>query len=262
MDARRAVGHGADLGLILSVQKQIKSGLRLARDLVVGRQETPLMTHLIRGDARSTAFFNVMEYVNFERVPGDIVELGVFTGISLALLAQGHAFDDKGMTRRVVGFDSFDGLPASEEHHDRWRTGDCATSHGRHPLIEPGARVTPDATRQLFAACGLDEPVLHVGLFDDTVPAVIPSRYPRVAVVHVDCDLYESTRTALSAIAPALQDGTVVLFDDWFHYRANPGRGEARAFAEFLEERREWRAVHYRSYGTFANAFILSKCDA
>ena len=32
-----------------------------------------------------------------------------------ATFAQGQAFDSKGMTRRFVGFDSFEGLPASAE---------------------------------------------------------------------------------------------------------------------------------------------------
>ena len=56
-----------------------------------------------------------------------------------------------------------------------------------------------------------------------------------------------------------LQDGAVLLFDDWFHYRGSPEKGEARAFDEFLRAHPEWRSVHYRSYATFCNAFILSR---
>jgi len=217
------------------------------------------MTRLIRGDDRSTTFFAAIDFVNYEQVPGDIVEFGVFSGISLALLAQGHQFDTKGMTRRVAGFDSFDGLPPSDEEHARWTVGACATNHGSHPILPSGARVTPDITRELFALCGLPAPDLHVGLFEHTVRSVVPARHRAVAVVHMDCDLYESTKTALEGIAPALQDGTVLLFDDWFHYRGNPCKGEARAFREFLEHHPEWQSVHYRSYSTFCNAFILSR---
>jgi O-methyltransferase len=241
------------------VRQQLRSGLRQARDFVIGQPELPVMTRLIRGDARAETFFAAVEFVNYERVAGDILEFGVFTGVSLALLAQGHSFDPKGMERRIAGFDSFDGLPPSAEEHARWVAGDCATNHGSHPLAAAGVRVTPQITRDLFAACGLPSPALHTGLFDRTVPAVVPSVYPAVAIAHIDCDLYESTCTALEAIEPALQEGTVLLFDDWFHYRGNPHKGEARAFREFLASHPHWEAAHYRSYATFRNAFILSR---
>jgi O-methyltransferase len=224
-----------------------------------GINQPDLMTRLIRGDARSTTFFDAIELVNFERVEGDFVECGVFGGVSLALLGKGATFDPKGMTRRIVGIDSFEGLPPSAETHARWQAGDCATMHSPHPLLRPGERVSPATTRDLFARCGLEPPVLHVGRFDAVLPHVIPAVHPTIALLHVDCDLYESTRDVLDGVAPALQDGTVVLFDDWFHYRAHPGRGEARAFAEFLERHPEWCAVEWRTYGPYSKAFILSR---
>jgi O-methyltransferase len=241
------------------MRAQLRRALARTRDLVIGRPDLPAMTRLIRSDDRASTFFAAIDFVNYEQVPGDIVEFGVFTGRSLALLAQGHAFDPKGMARRIVGFDSFDGLPLSAEVHARWREGACRTAAGWTPVAEPGARVTPELVVGLFAACGLPAPELHVGLFSETAPAAVPSRYPAVAVAHLDCDLYESTRCALDAIAPALQDGTVLLFDDWFHYRGDPRKGESRAFSEFLAAHPEWQSVHYRAYATFCNAFILTR---
>jgi hypothetical protein len=235
--------------------RRAASGLR---DFAVGRDEVPIMSQMIRRDARSSTFFSALDYINYERVPGDIVEFGVFTGISLALFAQGHAFDPKGMTRRFVGFDSFDGLPPSAEPHARWQPNDCALNHAWHPMIPIGARVTPGVTRDLFAACGLEPPALHDGPFAETVGRVVPSTYPAIALVHLDCDLYESTRDALALAAPAFQDGAMLMFDDWFHYRGHPQKGQARAFSEFLAEHPQWTAVQYRCYATFCQAFILS----
>jgi O-methyltransferase len=219
----------------------------------------PILERLMREDPRAPTFSNAIDYVNYERVPGHIVEFGVYTGLSLALLAHGHACGPKGMRRRVVGFDSFQGLPAPSELHPRWKAGACSTIGGWHPLVPEASLVTPDITRRLFESCRLEPPELHVGAFDATASAVFPSVYPEVALVHVDCDLYESTRTVLDAVAPSLQDGAMLLFDDWFHYRGNPQRGEARAFQEFLDRHHEWQPVHYRSYATFCNAFILSR---
>src|SRR5690606_22903461 len=103
------------------------------------------------------------------------------------------------------------------------------------------------------------EPVLRVGPFHDTLRGAFPAQHPRAAIVHFDCDLYESTREALEGVAPSLQDGAMLLFDDWFHYKADPSKGQARAFDEFLAGHPEWRAVHYRTYSTFCSAFILHR---
>src|SRR5207302_4578009 len=100
--------------------------------------DVPVMTTLLRGDARASTFLAAVDYINYEEVPGDIVEFGVFTGLSLAILAQGHQFDPKGMARRIVGFDSFDGLPPAGEAHARSREGACRTSFAWHPFVDAG----------------------------------------------------------------------------------------------------------------------------
>ena len=237
----------------------IRRTARRLRDLAIGRTDVPIMSQIIRRDPRSTTFFHALDYINYEQIPGDVVEFGVFTGLGLALLAQGHAFDAKGMARRFVGFDSFEGLPPSANPHARWQPADCAVNHGWHPLLPIGARVTPSATTDLFAACGLELPALHIGPFAETVGAVVPSTYPTIALVHLDCDLYESTRDALALASPAFEDGVMLMFDDWFHYRGHPRKGQARALAEFLEQYPQWTATPYRSYATFCQAFILSR---
>jgi hypothetical protein len=229
------------------------------RDVVIGNGELPIMTQIIRRDPRSQTFLSAIDYVNYEGIPGDVVEFGVFTGLSLAQLAQGHQFDTKGMQRRFIGFDSFEGLPSSSDPHPRWQPADCAVNHGWHPRLAVGARVTPDVTRDLFAACELPPPLLRVGAFSETVARAVPSEIPAIALAHFDCDLYESTRDSLHASAPALQDGAMLMFDDWFHYRGNPRKGQARAFAEFLSAHPEWTAAPYRSYGTFCQAFVISR---
>lgn len=240
------------------MRRYVRHALRTTRNALLGPvDDGGVIGQLARRDRRWETFVCAIEYVNYEQVPGDVMEFGVFTGVSLALLAKALSFDEAGAPRRLVGFDSFEGLPPSADEHARWRAGACATNQAWHPLLPVGGRVTPQVTHDLFAACRLPQPTLEVGPFGTTLPAVVPSKYARVAVVHVDCDLYESTALVLDGIAPALQDGALVLFDDWFHYKGNPGKGEARAFAEFLERHPEWEAVHYRAYSVFCNSFIL-----
>jgi hypothetical protein len=48
-----------------------------------------------------------------------------------------------------------------------------------------------------------------------------------------------------------------LLFDEWFSYKGNPAKGEARALSEFLDKHAEWGARHYHAYGSWSDSFIL-----
>jgi hypothetical protein len=234
---------------------------RLGGDLFFGRSQRNALQQVIDANVeRFAAFSAACEFIRFEAVEGDIFEFGVYTGLSLAMLTaaqQGNILP--GLPRRIVGFDSFQGLGEDADRHPSWREGDCAVNHSWHPLCPLGAPVTPQVTLDLFAACKLPSPELVVGVYEETLPDVIGTRFTQAALVHIDCDLYEAARAVLWGIEGCLQDGTVVLFDDWFHYKADPNKGEARALGEFLEAFPHWQAVPYRAYATFCNSFILHR---
>jgi hypothetical protein len=243
--------------MTVSIRRSLRSVLGTTRKRLLGASP-PLIDEMIRRNLdRFTMYTRAVDFVNFEAVEGDILEFGVFGGVSLALLTKAHSFDTKGMSRQIVGYDSFRGLPKSEESHARWKEGDCARMHAWHPTLRPGDGVTEETTYDLFRRCGLERPQLEVGPFEKTIPTTVPVRYRAAAVVHIDCDMYESTTTVLHGLAPIFQEGTVLLFDEWFSYKGNPAKGEARAFFEFLETHSEWGAQHYQPYGPYSNSYIL-----
>jgi len=222
----------------------------------------------LKADARCAFFVNAIQFLNWERVEGDLLEFGVAVGKSLALLAQLQRenlawwrYAEPVCTgRRVAGFDTFSGLPADDTPHPRWGTGSFGTNYlYDHPTMTLDEPITPDAIRRLFAASGLAPPELEVGLFDDTMPRAIPAKYARAALVHIDSDLYASAKAALVGVEPILSDGALILFDDWFMYRGNPNQGEARAFREFLDEFPRWQAIPYQTYSVFCNSFIMHR---
>ena len=215
-----------------------------------------VIERMARADPRWSMFSSALEFANVEGVEGDIVECGVYTGVSLALLAYAQQQQAPVGARRVFGFDAFEGLPPSRDEHPLWVTGAFRTNEWEHPVLAVGERATADATRRLFDVCGLQAPDIRVGWFADTLRTPPSSA---VAVLHVDCDLYEPAVEILAGVAPALQDGTMVLFDDWFLFKGHQDKGEARAFGEFLAAHPEWQAVPYRTYGACCRAFILSK---
>lgn len=117
--------------------------------------------------------------------PGPVVELGVFHGVSLRWLAAWRPGD-------VHGFDSFEGLPSAWERVPRGRF----TAAGRAP--------TDVAAR------------LWVGAFEEQLPRFVEQCSTAIALLHVDSDIYESAATGLSLLAPLLQPGSVLVFDEYF----------------------------------------------
>lgn len=140
--------------------------------------------------------------LNLVTRPGTALEFGVHTGRTLRRIVEGMPAGS-----RVVGFDSFDGLP------EFWRDGFGPGTFRTKPPVVPGAE-------------------LVVGLFDATLPAwPVPGD---VVLVHVDCDLYSSTRTVLEHIGPHLAPGALIVFDE-FHGYPGAEAHEARAWAEWTE---------------------------
>jgi predicted O-methyltransferase YrrM len=134
---------------------------------------------------------------------GMVLEFGVYTGTTLKIIAA--AADG----REVYGFDSFTGLP------EDWRTGFSAGAFGVEQLPDvPGAE-------------------LIAGWFDDVLPGFAAEHPGPIAFLHVDCDLYSSTKTVLDIVGSRLRAGSVVLFDEYFNYQGWRDH-EYKAWSEFV----------------------------
>ena len=146
---------------------------------------------------------------------GLYLEFGVFSGHTINHIA-------RLVDQPVYGFDSFEGLP--ERWRDAWKAGHFKVAS----LPQVPANVT-----------------LVKGWFDQTLPEFLKSHSGDVAFLHVDCDLYSSTRTIFACLAPRIKAGTVIVFDEYFNY---PGwrEGEFKAFQEFVA--REGCNFEYLNY--------------
>jgi len=166
---------------------------------------------------------------------GDYVEFGVCHGTSMACMAR--AADAVGVgSMRLIGFDSFEGLPVGVEAEDLgvWNTGEYRSSE--------------KAARRNLARDGVsaDRYVLVKGWFDDTATPATAERLGvrRVSVAMIDCDAYSSAATSLAFLAPLLAATSVLVFDDWHTADlAERGEGEKRAFEEWLAEHTEFDVV-------------------
>ena len=144
---------------------------------------------------------------------GIYIELGVCTGGSINHIASLVYWD------LIYGFDSFEGLP------EDWIRDDLYIPKGIWAFPEP-----------VVLPYVLPNVKLIRGWFKDTLPEFVQRMGTErpIAFLHVDCDIYSSTACALTVLAPLIQEGTIIVFDEFYHY---PGyeNHEFKAFNEFLE---------------------------
>jgi hypothetical protein len=114
----------------------------------------------------------------------------------------------------VHGFDSFEGLPEDWAGTDQ-RAGSFSQK-GKIPKAPPNVQ-------------------FHVGWFDATIPKFLAQNDGPAAFLHLDADIYSSTKTVLDLLKPRIGPGCVMVFDEYFNYPAW-AEHEHRALCEFLAE--------------------------
>jgi hypothetical protein len=151
----------------------------------------------------------MVEFINAAPRSGLVMEFGVATGSSITGIAGELPH------RAVYGFDSFEGLP--EDWVDY--TGNVHNAKGTYAAPVPSLAANVE---------------LVIGLFQDTLPVFLARHPEPAAFVHIDCDLYSSTRFVLAALRNRMRE-TVVVFDEFcglLAYEANEGR----AWREFIND--------------------------
>jgi hypothetical protein len=189
-----------------------------------------------------TPLETAIQFCIYNNIQGDYLEFGVFVGSSFShAYKYFHSFQTGYATRngligrpdfqlarpRFFAFDSFVGLPAAEQGElpAHWR--------GKGAMSYPQQLFTQNIER---AGVDLRDVVIVPGFFDASLTDAVRQQHnlTAAAIVHADCDLYESTVPVLDFIRPIFVDGCVVVFDDWFYYKGHPARGQRGAFENWL----------------------------
>ncbi len=212
----------------------------------------PSEAHALIGYRRLTNIEQCIAAVLEDNVAGDLVEAGVYrggTGILMQAMLKAHGEE----RRRVVLCDAFlGGTPPSWRHRLQGRIAASIRSRGwqrrlfhivqaraakrlpfpqvaepsdrlishvmlymrRPQALPPPDKTGMDSVKANFAAYGLlDDAVVFVpGFFAETLPAVA---IDRVALLHLDADVYESTIAALTCLYPKLAPGGFCVVDDY-----------------------------------------------
>ena len=155
----------------------------------------------------------VFEHMKLQHKPNTLwLEFGVASGRTINYIS---SFTEK----RVFGFDSFEGLP------EKWRDGFEKGAFGRDGnLPQVNSNVT-----------------LIQGWFNETLPTFVDTfkktTENKISFIHIDADLYSSTKYILDTLKDYIDTDCVVVFDELVNYPGFDGdNGELRAFYEFITE--------------------------
>ncbi|MDN5881363.1 MAG: TylF/MycF family methyltransferase [Nitrosospira sp.] len=202
-----------------------------------------------RSDNRMTELgmlSQAFEFAKINEVPGDYFEFGLWRGKTFAYAHRmKRRYGQHGM--KLWGFDSFQGLPATEEHPDNiWYEGQFACTR---PEFEG-----------ILASRGIrsSEYELIEGFYNESLNDVAHGRLSgrKAAVIYVDCDLYDSTIQVLNFIQPYVVSGSIICFDDFYNYKGDPEQGEQRALADFLQQETHLYLIPYLDYAPLGKSFI------
>lgn len=149
-------------------------------------------------------------------VNGSIVECGVLHGGGLLAWAKlSSILEPTNHTRKVIGFDTFEGFPSIDEKD---KSGSDSS------LLRKGGlkgSTLPDVA-DAVALYDTNRPLSHIqkvelvqGDLAKTGPAFLAENpHLVVSLLYLDVDLYEPTKIALETFLPRMPKGAVIAFDE------------------------------------------------
>ena len=224
------------------------SGVEIPQRIALTLSPTITFSH-----AKKYSYFNRLLGAVAD-VHGDVVECGIGGGESLLFLCSTCA--DQYPLRKVWGFDSFKGFPkfspeddgeTNQEVFGDWRETDTGV-----PLI----KVLLDS----FAMFGMPKTwtrsnvTIIGGFFDETLGMYTGEG---IALLHLDCDLYNSYKTCLEKLYDKVVPGGVIAVDEYagtMEHLVFPGA--RKAIDEFMQDKDVQRA---RDTATGKYLFIKNK---
>jgi hypothetical protein len=216
------------------------SAAMAVRHAEIDRQVRP---YTMTSPERVAALCQSIAYLEAQRIPGAVVECGVWKGGSMMAAALALLSLDS-THRELYLFDTFAGMPPPVSV-DRDLHGRSAADW----LVDPAPLA--DFVR---AKCSLDEVRLAMrqtrypaekivfvpGRVEETLPAHAPEP---IALLRFDTDWYESTAHELKHLWPRLVTGGVLIIDDYGHWQ-----GAQRAVDEYFTRHRVDAPLHEIDY--------------
>jgi hypothetical protein len=203
---------------------------------------------------KARALKKIFWHLNVDGILGDYIEFGVAHGHSMrsAEIAEKSSHSKSmGITRvprQLFGFDTFEKFIGDPDldNHPTWE-GESFNV----PYESVKRRFIKSKNVHLFK---LDVNTLISDLNHTFDKFGLKSK---AAVILFDMDLYGPTKSALFWVSGIIQQGTFLVFDEFFAFGGDQKKGEARALKEFLEAHTEFTVREFANYGSGGKIFVV-----
>ncbi|MCI0434459.1 MAG: TylF/MycF family methyltransferase [Gemmatimonadetes bacterium] len=179
---------------------------------------------------RVIALVRAVEYVLASRIPGAIVECGVWRGGSMMAAARVIVARAQAM-RDLYLYDTFTGMTKPspvDVRHDGRAAADILKATAPGSGRNDWCIASEEDVLSNLASTEYPRERIHLIKGDvlETIPALTPDA---VALLRLDTDWYESTKHELEQLYPRVSQGGVIIVDDYGHWT-----GAKRAVDEFV----------------------------
>jgi hypothetical protein len=184
-----------------------------------------ISNYSLLSEKRLRNLYALGEAVLDKKLSGHFIECGVFQGGSSALLS--YLIKKESLNRALYCFDSFTGMPKPTSHdvyigtkaeYTGWGLGSCSAPK-----------------ESLYKICeevgGKEIPKTIEGYFEQTIPS-FSKKQESIALLHIDCDWYSSTKIVLDHFYDLVIDGGYIQIDDYGSWS-----GCKQAVEEFQQKR-------------------------
>ena len=160
-------------------------------------------------------------------IPGDIVECGVFKGVSFMFWLKCLKIFSPNSLKKVIGFDMFSGFPKNLEIKEKVSAKKYVKSSnfkGLNPIdLSKKAKKILNGRFELVK-----------GDVSRTSKKYVSKNYGfKISLLHLDLDTYYGTKSALINFFPKVSKGGIIILDEY----GNRGWGETDAVDEFLKDK-------------------------
>lgn len=181
---------------------------------------------------RSYALYNAIKYIIKNNIPGDFIECGVWRGgsamIMMFTLMKYHA-----EPRKLWLYDTYAGMPLPTAE-DVSLDQSVNANETWQKIEETGGSKWDEASledvRNVLSKTGypMNNIVFIQGKVEETIPQQISQS---ISLLRLDTDWYASTKHELEYLYPKLNQGGVLLIDDYGYWE-----GSRKAVDEFLQK--------------------------
>lgn len=196
-------------------------------------------------------FMKAFKFLRINKIKGSYIEFGVYRGDSMAT-----AFKCAKLSRykflHYIGYDSFTGLniPKGVDIKHLWKGGE---------FKDTSMKLVQKKLNKFKVPFVLIKGQYEITLNKYTLEC--PTKLKnKIACVHIDCDYYSSTKLALNFITEYLQNGSIIIFNDWYCFKASDNLGERKAFIEWKRKNKQFQYEDLPSYD-LQKIIIIKKKD-